>query len=195
MKKKVLKIMIILTVTVLISFIVIEGLIIMEGSKVTSEKVDYVIVLGARLYGSTPSPSLLERLKAAKKYLDENKDVKVIVSGGQGENEDIPEAYAMEKYLVDKGIEKNRIIVEDTSTNTFENLKLSLEKIRAMEDKDNIKILIATNKFHIFRSKMLAKRLGAIPYGLPAEIPPTTILQSYIREYFAVIKSFLFDRI
>ncbi|WIV12398.1 YdcF family protein [Proteiniborus sp. MB09-C3] len=195
MKKKMLKLMIILTVTVLISFIVIEGLIIIEGSKVTSEKVDYVIVLGARLYGSTPSPSLLERLKAAKKYLDENKDVKVIVSGGQGANEDIPEAYAMEKYLVDNGIEKNRVIVEDKSTNTFENLKLSLEKIREMEDKDNIKILIATNKFHIFRSKMLAKRLGAIPYGLPAEIPPTTILQSYIREYFAVIKSFLFDRI
>lgn len=117
-----------------------------------------------------------------------------MVSGGQGSNEDIAEAYAMEKYLVDNGIEKSRIIIEDKSTSTFQNLRLSLDKIREVDDKENIKILIASNKYHIFRSKLLAKRLGLIPYGLPAKTPPIIIFKSYIREYFAVIKSFFLDK-
>lgn len=194
MKKIMLKTMVILITMVLISFLVIESLIIIEGKRISTEKVDYVIVLGARLYGDIPSPALLERLKIAKGYLLENKEVKVVVSGGQGSNEDIAEAYAMEKYLVDNGIEKSRIIIEDKSTSTFQNLRLSLDKIREVDDKENIKILIASNKYHIFRSKLLAKRLGLIPYGLPAKTPPIIIFKSYIREYFAVIKSFFLDK-
>ncbi|CAK7084631.1 YdcF family protein [Tissierella carlieri] len=194
MKKIMLKTMVILITMVLISFLVIESLIIIEGKRISTEKVDYVIVLGARLYGDIPSPALLERLKIAKGYLLENREVKVVVSGGQGSNEDIAEAYAMEKYLVDNGIEKSRIIIEDKSTSTFQNLRLSLDKIREVDDKENIKILIASNKYHIFRSKLLAKRLGLIPYGLPAKTPPIIIFKSYIREYFAVIKSFFLDK-
>lgn len=188
------KIITTLALIVLVSFLIIEGLIIIEGSRKTAEKVDYVIVLGARLYGDEPSPALLERLKVAKDYLDEDKNVKVIVSGGQGSNEDIPEACAMEKYLVDNGIDKDRIIIEDKSTSTFENLQFSLEKIKQIDNKEDIKVLIATNKYHIFRAKFLAKRLGMIPYGLPAKIPMSIIVQQYIREYFAVIKSFFFDK-
>ncbi len=194
MKKIMLKIMVVFITMVLISFLVLESLIIIEGKRISTEKVDYVIVLGARLYGDIPSPALLERLKIAKVYLLENKEVKVVVSGGQGLNEDIAEAHAMEKYLVDNGIEKSRIIIEDKSTSTFENLRLSLDKIREVDDKENIKILIVSNKYHIFRSKLLAKRLGLIPYGLPAKTPPIIIFKSYIREYFAVIKSFFLDK-
>ena len=98
--------MVILITMVFNIFLVIESLIIIEGKRISTEKVDYVIVLGARLYGDIPSPALLERLKIAKGYLLENREVKVVVSGGQGSNEDIAEAYAMEKYLVDNGIEK-----------------------------------------------------------------------------------------
>lgn len=184
-----------LAIVCVVSFIMIESIIIMEGRNMKREKVDYVIILGARLYGSIPSPSLLERLKAAKEYLTENKDVTVVVSGGQGANEDIPEAYAMRKYLMENGIEDSRILIEDKSTSTFENLKMSLNKIREVDNRKNIKVLIVTNRYHVFRARFLAKRLGMIPFGLPAEIPPTTVIKSYIREFFAVIKSFLFDRV
>lgn len=176
-----------------ISFVIIEGLVINEGRKTTSEKVDYIIVLGARLYGDMPSPALLERLKVAYKYSKENENVKIVVSGGQGSGEYVSEAYAMEKYLVDNGIESTRIIKEDKSTTTFENLKISLGKIREVDDSEDIKILISTNKYHVFRAKLLAKRLGIAAYGLPAEIPPTIVFHSYVREYFAIIKSFFFD--
>lgn len=195
MKKTVFKTLAALVILLIVFFIIVESIIIMEGRNMTKEKVDYVIILGARLYGSIPSPSLLERLKAAKEYLIKNEDVKVVVSGGQGVNEDIPEAFAMRKYLMENGIEDSRILIEDKSTSTFENLKMSLEKIKEVDDRENIKVLIATNRYHVFRARFLAKRLGMIPFGLPAEIPPTTVIKSYIREFFAVIKSFLFDRV
>lgn len=176
-------------------FILIESLIIIGGRRTPDVKVDYVIILGARLYGDIPSPALLERLKVAKEYLIDNTDVKVVVSGGQGLDEDIAEAYAMKKYLINNGIEKDRIIVEDKSTTTFENLKFSLDKIKETNDNNNISLLIASNRYHIFRAKLLAKRLGAIPYGLPAKTPLIIVLQSYIREFLAVIKSYFIDRV
>ena len=195
MKTVIYKIFILAFLILLSSVLIIESLILLEGSKTQTKKVDYLIVLGARLYGETPSPSLLERLKVALKYLENNKSVKVVVSGGQGADEDIPEALAMSKYLIDKGIDENMVIIEDKSTSTFENLSLSLDKIRQVDDSEDIEVLIATNKYHLFRSKMLANRLGMKSYGLPARIPSTTIFTSYIREYFAVIKSFFYDKL
>ncbi|MFY9214058.1 MAG: YdcF family protein [Tissierellaceae bacterium] len=195
MKLNLFKVLFILIVIGLASFLTIEGLIFLEANRDPNiDKVDYVIVLGARLYRDTPSPALLERLKVANEYLKEHKDVEVIVSGGQGHDESIPEAEAMKRYLVNNGIEENRIIMEDESTNTFENLKYTRDIIRGLDEKEDYRVLIVTNKFHLFRAKFLAKRLGMVPYGLPARIPPSVIVQSYIREYFAVIKSFIFDR-
>lgn len=195
MNKKLINLLTIIFIIFLISFVIIEGLIFYHGRKGPIDNVDYVIVLGARLYGEIPSPALVERLKVAKEYLIDNEDVKVVVSGGQGANEHVSEAFAMKKYLVDNGIEKSRIIMEDKSTSTFENLKFSLDEIRKVDNREDLTVLIATNKYHIFRSKLLANRLGLKTYGLPAKIPPTIILHSYIREYLAVIKSFLFDRV
>lgn len=194
MRKIIYIVIIVIFLIVLSSFVIIEGLIITEGSKGTDEGVDYLIVLGARLYGDKPSPALLERLKVANEYLADNKDMKVVVSGGQGPDEHVSEAYAMSKYLLDNEIEKDRIIIEDKSTSTFENLSLSLDKIKEKDNRENIRVLIVTNKYHVFRSRLLAKRLGMISYGLPAKIPPTIILHSYVREYFAVIKSLLYDK-
>lgn len=193
--KKAIYFMTIMICMMLISFIIVQALIVMDGRHKPIGEVDYVIVLGARLYGDIPSPSLTERLKAATVYLKENEEVKVIVSGGQGIDEDIPEAHAMKKYLLDNHINSDRIIQEDRSTTTFENLSMSLDKVKKTDSRENLRFLIVTNKYHIFRSKFLAKRLGIIPEGLPAKIPPTVVIHSYIREYFAVVKSFFMDRV
>ena len=181
-----------LAIILIVSFVLIEGIILMEGSEEEPPQVDYVIVLGARLYGDLPSPALLERLRVAKDYLLENEDSRVVVTGGQGTDELIPEAHAMENFLVENGIEEDRIIVEDKATSTFENMKYSRELIME-EGIISPKVLIVTNKHHIFRAKLLAERQGMDPYGLPASIPPSIVFQSYIREYFAVVKSVIFD--
>ncbi|NLI89570.1 MAG: YdcF family protein [Epulopiscium sp.] len=194
MKKRIYKLAGVVIGLALTSVIIIGSFIIIEGKKTYTEEVDYLIVLGARLYGDVPSPSLLERLKVAHTYLEEHEDAKVVVSGGQGSNELVSEAYAMRKYLVDNGISEDRIILEDRSTSTFENLSYSLDKIRETDEREGLKILIASNSYHIFRSKLIAGRLGAEAYGLPAPIPQSVIIKSYAREYLAVIKSLIFDR-
>lgn len=140
----------------IIVFVTMEGLIISKVNSKCNKKVDYVIVLGAQVRGQRITKSLAKRLDVAFDYLSQSKDTKVICTGGQGKGEDISEASAMKKYLMDKGIEENRIILEDQSTSTYENLKFSLDII---EDK-NASIAIATNNFHVYRAMHLAKYIG-----------------------------------
>lgn len=192
MKRTYKRILIFVVTLFIMSFILIEGTILLEGRETEKPQVDYVIVLGARLYGDIPSPALAERLKAAREYLHKNESTKVIVTGGQGTDETIPEARAMKKYLVENGIDEDRVMVEDRATSTYENMKYSKELIKE-ETGEPIKVLVVTNKHHIFRAKLLAKRQGMEAYGLPTEIPPSILFQSYIREYFAVVKSLIFD--
>ena len=176
------------------SFLIIQGLILIEGRKEDKLEVDYVIVPGARLYGEIPSPSLMERLITTLEYAQEYKEPKIIVTGGQGSGETIPEAEAMKKFLVQKGIPESRIVKEDKSTSTFENIKFSRDIIETIDEREDIKILVVTSDFHILRTKMLAKRLGFTVYGLPAETPEVAKTKSYLREYLAIIKSFIFDK-
>lgn len=182
-----------LAIIIIPYFIVVHNLIQYEAHNYPDSSADYLIVLGARLYGDIPSPSLKNRLDIAIDNLNEYPNTKVIVSGGQGEDEWIPEAKAMRIYMIEKGIESERIIEETESGNTLENIRFSLEKIRSQDPSDNIDIIVVTNKYHVFRTKFIARRVGVEVRGLPAEIPPTVVVQSYLREYFAVLKSAIFD--
>ena len=83
------------------------------------KQVDYVIVLGAKVNGMNPSLSLKSRINTAARFLKEHEKTIVIVSGGQGPDEDISEAEAMRQGLVAHGIDVERIIIEDKSTNTY----------------------------------------------------------------------------
>lgn len=158
----------------------------------TISNADFLVVLGARLYGDYPSPALRERLDSALVYLNNNSSTRVIVTGGKGADELIPEALAMRDYLVAGGIDQSRIIMEDKSTSTFENLALTKELISSLGEVDPT-IVIVSNKFHLFRARLLARRVGIEPGLLGAEIPPTIVLSSYLREYLAVAKSIIFD--
>ncbi|AFS79449.1 hypothetical protein Curi_c24540 [Gottschalkia acidurici 9a] len=179
----------------LISFVLIEGMILYGRSNYEEKKVEYVITLGARLYGRSPSQALSERLHTTLEYAEKYKGSKIIVCGGQGVDEDIPEAEAMESFLLDKGISQDRIIKEQTSTSTFENLKNAKDIINEIDNGENLDIVIVTSDFHVFRSKFIAKRLGFNPIGLPAKTPTVSIPKSYIREYFAVLKSIILDKV
>lgn len=173
-----------------------------------NKKVDYVIILGARVKGEKPAKSLMERIKAATEYLKENPEVKVITTGGKGKNEGIAEGVAIKRELLKNGISEDRIILEDKSKNTVENFRFSLEKIRNSENGKNknyenngnrkIKVLIVTNDYHIFRSKNIARKVGFDNkdyeiYGLPAKTPLISIPQSYFREFLSNVNYFLFQ--
>ena len=173
-----------------------------------NKKVDYVIILGARVKGEKPAKSLMERIKAATKYLKKNPEVKVIATGGKGKNEGIAEGVAIKRELLKNGFSEDRIILEDKSKNTVENFRFSLEKIRNSENGKNknsenngnrkIKVLIVTNDYHIFRSKNIARKVGFDNenyeiYGLPAKTPLISIPKSYFREFLSNVNYFIFQ--
>lgn len=178
----------------LISFIFIEAFIICNSKSEDNVKADYLVILGGGIKGETVTLSLKERLDKGIYYLKDNPDIKVIVTGGKGIGEDISEAEAMKVYLIKNGISPARIIVEDKSTSTMENFKFSKKVLENYDNKKLYKIMIITNDFHMFRSKMLAQRNGFEAYGITCSTPISVRLNSYIREYFALIKSIILDR-
>ena len=86
---------------------------------------EYAIILGAKVNGEVPSLSLRYRLDAALRYADEYPHVKFILSGGQGPGEHITEAEAMKRFLLDHGIKEERLLLEQQSTSTYENILFS----------------------------------------------------------------------
>lgn len=177
----------------ILSFFIVEFLIISSGNKKEASPPDYVVILGAGLWGDTPSLTLAQRLDSGLdliKVLPE--EAKVVVSGGQGPGETITEAEAMKKYLIDRGVAEARIIKEDKSTSTQENLLYTKALIRGMDSRENIRITIVTSNFHMYRSKVLAKKAGFEKVQCwSAPITPYLIPTYYVREYLAVIKSLL----
>ena len=177
------------------SFLVVEGLILTAVDPDHDVEVDYVVVLGAGLRGEIPSLTLHTRLEKGLWYLRQNPDLQVVVSGGQGPGETITEAEAMKRYFIRQGIDDKRIILEDLSTSTMENLTFSKEVLNEKigNAHEKIKIMIITSDFHMYRSKYLAKSVGFIPYGMPSKTPLYLWVDYSIREYFAIIKSYIFD--
>ncbi|NBI92374.1 YdcF family protein [Lachnospiraceae bacterium] len=113
----------------LIFFLFVESCIIWGISRDTGENLDYILVLGAGLNGDKPSAVLEMRLEKARLYLQEHPQTVVIVSGGQGPTEPVSEAESMKNWLMEKGIPNSRIIMEDKSTTTAENIRYSLREI------------------------------------------------------------------
>ena len=147
---------------------------------------DYIIVLGAGLRGTTPSRVLSSRLSSALFYLELYPDTVVIVSGGQGPGEDITEAEAMRRWLENRGIDPDRIIKEDKSTSTYENLKFSFEIMEEHSDGDPT-VAIVSNEFHLYRAKYMAKEQGYDVKVIAAETYSAVLkLNYFIREAFAV---------
>ncbi|MGE7183175.1 YdcF family protein [Peribacillus sp. NPDC006672] len=151
------------------------------------ENANYLIILGARVKGSVPSLSLQYRIDKAAEYLSANEHTVVIVSGGKGPGEDISEAKAMQQGLIAHGIEEERIMMEDKSTTTHENIVFSKELIPDTAASG----LIVSNDFHIYRAVEIAKKEGLDMKGVPAKTPKVALLKSYTREYLAITKYYL----
>ena len=159
---------------------------VISGMKSSGKKnLDYVVVLGAHVKGDVPSKALELRLKAALKYARENEDTTLILSGGQGFGEDITEAKCMENYLTAHGISRERLVLEEKSTSTKENLKFSDELTGC--SKKNTGIL--SNNFHVYRAVKLAEKLRyKHPYGIAAVSDPIMQVHYVVREVAALVK-------
>lgn len=149
------------------------------------DKETTVVVLGCQVKPDGPSIMLRERLDAAYEYLNENKDAKCILSGGQGPDEPMSEAQCMYNWLVEKGIDKSRLYIEDKSTSTRENLIFSKQIIE--ENGLAPAVTIVTNEFHQYRASEIAKSLGIESYSVSGNTLITLLPTYYVRELGGIL--------
>jgi uncharacterized SAM-binding protein YcdF (DUF218 family) len=144
-------------IIVCVSISIASYLMISTAQNTPATEAEYMIILGAKLNGNTPSLSLQYRLDTALSYLQDHPGMKVVVSGGRGSDEEVAETYAMAKYLKKSGVDSNYILLEDQSSSTYKNLKFSMEKFHIEHT------IVVSNDFHLYRVKAIAKRLRRSP--------------------------------
>ncbi|MCI6006335.1 MAG: YdcF family protein [Blautia sp.] len=150
-----------------------------------SRNLDYVVVLGAQVKGTVPSRALNKRLKKALEYAEQNEYTILILSGGRGSGEEITEAECMRQYLVSHGIKEERLILEDRSTNTKENLEFS-DRLTGCAD---ARTGVLSNNFHVYRAVKLAEKLNyRYAEGIAAPSDPLMQVHYVVREVFALVK-------
>ena len=140
---------------------------------------DYIIVLGAGVIGTRGTLLLTARIDKGIELLHHNPDAKLILSGGQGPGEDIAEGEAMARYVEQKDVGLEKIIVEGTSTSTEENLLFS----RELMEKSCSKVIVVTTAYHIFRALLLAKQQGLKCVGFGARTKWYFALNALICEF------------
>lgn len=144
-----------------------------------------VVVLGCKVNGERPSLALQERIDAAAVYLKRHPMADAVLSGGKGDDEGISEAACMERELIKRGIEKERLYQEDRSTSTRENLAFSMEVIR--KNHLNETTMLITSEFHAYRATQIAKAQG-IPCGTYSAHTAWWLFPTYyVRELYGIL--------
>lgn len=177
----------VLTALLALGFVVLSitgGTIARSAEGSPDPEADYLIVLGCQVQGTVPSLMLRQRIDAAANYLKTYPDATCIVSGGQGPGEDVTEAACMYNYLTAAGIDSARILLEDQSTSTMENLRFSMALLEP-----GATVAIVSNEFHLYRAGQMAENLGLDAKLIPADTELPILHASYsLREIFAVWK-------
>lgn len=190
---RVFKIVFALLLLLIIVFLTFGSIIYMYGIGAKPEKSDCIIVLGCQVYGTVPSALLKARLDEGLRLFNEGYGRIIIVSGGKGLGEDISEAQAMKDYLVSKGMDSSKIIMEDKATSTYENIVLSKER---MEDRGLRSAVIVSNKFHLRRTSLIAQKeeVTASCSGVFASGYLGYEIKGFLREILALMKYYITGR-
>ena len=172
----------ILIAAVLALFLAVEGVILAAGFAAPVQGLDYIVVLGAKVNGTQPSGALRNRIHVAAQYLQQNPDTIAVLSGGQGSDEQLSEAQCMYENMLALGVDPGRLILEDQSSDTSENLVFSRKLIP-----EGASVGLVTNNFHIFRSLRLAKGLGWEVSGIPVFTTAISFPHYMMREFIGVM--------
>lgn len=155
--------------------------------KVPWKKYQHIVVLGSGLKnGEEVTPLLAGRVDKGIEAYQQNKGSKLVLSGGQGPDEKIPEGEAMKNYALSQGVPESAILVENQSINTKENLLFS-EKIIKEDSKNIGNLLVVTTSYHVLRALLLAKNLGIPCDGRGARTKLYFSINAFIREWIAYL--------
>lgn len=181
-----------------LSFSALLGTVLYGGYDHIQGQPQTMLILGCQVHPWGPSILLQDRLDEALDYLEDHPDMTVIVSGGKGTDEHMSEAACMRDYLVQAGIDPERILLEDQSRNTYQNIIYSAQMMEEQDIDMDDGVLIVSSGFHLTRARMLWGRVTGRGESLSTLAAPSSHLPSrlwmYIREPLALVKSFLLDR-
>ena len=177
----------------LVSFIGIESFIFQSLKSDDKTEVKYAVILGAGVKGEEPSATLKRRLDTSMVYLKKNSNTKIIASGGLGKEAAFTEAEVMKRYFIAHGIDEARILKEEKSTTSDENLRYTKELLSNLYGEDAPEILIITSDYHMFRVKHIAEKYYSKVYGISSETPSAVMVNYAIREYLAVLKMLILE--
>lgn len=149
-----------------------------------NRRLDYIVVLGAGLDGDRLTPLLASRVDRGAALLARNPEARLILSGGQGPGEDLPESDAMGAYAAQRGVSPQRMLLERRSATTEENLRFS----RAMMGEERPRVAVVTTAYHVFRALILAKKLGLPCVGFGAKTKWYFTLNAELREFAGYLK-------
>jgi len=169
------------------------GWMIREARSDAHRRADAVVILGARATAGRPSGTLRRRIEAAAVVLLERPELCAVASGGIGRGERVSEAAVIADELAARGVEPARVLLEERSTSTAENLAFSLPLIRQLAPGRRPRVLLATSDFHLARARLLARALGLEPLGLPASTPRRLLPRAVARELAALPKAVAMD--
>ena len=140
--------------------------------------IDCIIVLGAGIWGEKPSPMLEDRLLEAVKLYKNNVTSKIIMSGDHG-TKDYDEVNVMKEFAIEQGVPSENIFMDHAGFSTYESL------YRAKEIFEAKKVIIVTQKYHLYRALYIANKLGIEAYGVGAD--PRKYVGATYREFREIL--------
>ena len=154
---------------------------------------EFVVVLGAGVNGTVPSAALRERLEAAQRYMEEHPNAILILSGGQGDHEDITEAACMYRWLTERGADPARLRMEPEAASTEENIAFSLDLIEREFGVRPETLGVISAEYHLLRASLLAKKAGVGTVCYPSRTANRAFFcLMFVREIFGVWYTLLF---
>ena len=175
---------------------VLAGTIIVgikAARRIPSFDKDFIVIHGSMIRKDGTLTKLLQSRAdralefAAMQKEATGRDIIFVPSGGKGSDEVIAEAEAIRRYLNEKGVPDDRILVEDRSTNTEENLEFSAKLIREREDGADAKIAFSTTNYHVFRAGLLATAQGLSLEGIGSRTKRYFWINAFVREFIATL--------
>jgi len=152
---------------------------------------DFIIVLGSGLINDKVPPLLASRIQKAIDFYHKQATVStpptIIFSGGQGSDENLPEAEAMQRYAIEKGIPIEHTLQENRSVNTYQNMLFSKQIMDDIKQGEAYNSIFTTNNFHLFRAGIYARLAGLNSQGIGSKTAFYYWPNAMIREYVAIV--------
>jgi uncharacterized SAM-binding protein YcdF (DUF218 family) len=171
----------------LVSFVAVEGWILVGSiSQEIPQDADYLLVLGAGLRGENPSATLQGRIDLAEEILRTHPQTKAVLCGGQGTDEVMPESHVMRRVMIEDGIAPERILVEDASRTTRQNVKYAVALMTKDHGSADYQTAFVSSNFHLPRARKIMENNGLTPIGAGSHTRYILVDGlCFVREYFA----------